>query len=448
MSKGNLFLGKARGRVGSVVFSTLRGEQITRAYQSQVRNPKSDAQAAQRAIFATATVASAMIPDIVDHSFDGLKHGAENRNEFIRVNVNRMRSVYVDGGAARINAYLIPKGAKNFKPGNWILSRGSLGEYVPEDTKVVLKGSDASMTYDDVKNDWFWLENGAQVTFIAIQWYTDSNNKVVYRTKKARLVFNNLVQNADVEIFQYVDTTHYGFVSTYLDLTRCEGVVFMDDPVSGVQFVAPEFLVADNDKGLHYNTQDGYVCHGIIGTQYNPSRTDPYVHTTSSMIVDTDAWDDTDDNIATYGSAAKVYKPSDYYLDQAVINETGGSGDATLEELVSGYVAADGMQSKSIYLGKTNSYGPVAEGAPINFVLSVPQSYNIAAGTTTIYNGETQVTEQFKIYRTTDGLEVTIRGTMPTTASFQANISFDVYVKTTGERIGRAAIRVLISKAN
>lgn len=448
MSKGNLFLGKARGKVGSVVFSTLRGEQITRAYQSQVRNPKSDAQAAQRAMFATATVASALIPDIVDHSFDGLKHGAENRNEFIRVNVNRMRSVYVDGGAARINAYLIPKGAKYFKPGNWILSRGSLGEYVPEDTKVVLKGSDVSMTYDEVKNDWFWLENGAQVTFIAIQWYTDSNNKVVYRTKKARLVFNNLVENADVEIYQFEDPRAYGFVSTYLDLTRCEGVTFMDDPNSGVQFVIPEFLVGDGDIGLHYNTQDGYVCHGIIGTQYDPSRTDPYVHTTSTMIVDTDAWDDTDDNIATYGSAAKVYKPSDYYLDQAVINETGGSGDATLEELVSGYVAADGMQSKSIYLGKTNSYGPVAEGAGINFVIAVPQSYNIAAGTTTIYNGETQVTEQFKIYRSSDGLEVSIRGNMPTTTSFQANISFDVYVKGSGERIGRAALRVNISKAN
>ena len=448
MSKGNLFLGKARGKVGSVVFSTLRGEQITRAYQSQVKNPKSDSQAVQRAIFATATVASALIPDIVDHSFDGLKHGAENRNEFIRVNVNRMRSVYVSGGAAQINAFLIPKGAKYMKPGKWILSRGSLGEYVPEDTKVVLKGSDADLTFDEVKNDWFWLENGAQVTFIAIQWYTDSNNNVVYRTKKARLVFNNLVQNANVEIYQRPDADHYGFVSTYLDLTRCEGVKFMDDPVSGVKLVVPEFLYLDTENGLSYNTSEGFVCHGIIGTQYDPSRTDPYVHTTSTMIVDTDAWDDTDDNIATYGSAAKVYKPSDYYLDQAVINETGGSGDATLEELVSGYVAADGMQSKSIYLGKTNSYGPVAEGAGINFVIAVPQSYNIAAGTTTIYNGETQVTEQFKIYRTSDGLEVSIRGTMPTTASFQANISFDVYVKGSGERIGRAALRVLISKAN
>lgn len=53
MSKGNLFLGYARGKVGSVVFSRLFGEQITRAYNGKPANPKSYDQAKQRMLLAS-----------------------------------------------------------------------------------------------------------------------------------------------------------------------------------------------------------------------------------------------------------------------------------------------------------------------------------------------------------------------------------------------------------
>lgn len=54
MAKGNIFLGDASGRVGSIVLSTRAGEMITRKYQSNVKNPKTNAQMAQRARFADA----------------------------------------------------------------------------------------------------------------------------------------------------------------------------------------------------------------------------------------------------------------------------------------------------------------------------------------------------------------------------------------------------------
>ena len=40
MSKGNLFLGFGRGKVGVVVFSRLNGEQVTRARNRSPRKPK------------------------------------------------------------------------------------------------------------------------------------------------------------------------------------------------------------------------------------------------------------------------------------------------------------------------------------------------------------------------------------------------------------------------
>lgn len=54
MSKGSLFFGNARGKLGQVVLSTLRGQQIARAYQPKVANPQTATQTNQRAKFSNA----------------------------------------------------------------------------------------------------------------------------------------------------------------------------------------------------------------------------------------------------------------------------------------------------------------------------------------------------------------------------------------------------------
>ena len=55
MAKGNLFLSQGRGKVGSVVFSVIKGQQIERVYNPKPANPRSYAQQAQRALLANAT---------------------------------------------------------------------------------------------------------------------------------------------------------------------------------------------------------------------------------------------------------------------------------------------------------------------------------------------------------------------------------------------------------
>lgn len=54
MSKGSLFWSKARGKLGDVVLSQLKGQQIARAYQPQVANPRSTLQTDQRILFSNA----------------------------------------------------------------------------------------------------------------------------------------------------------------------------------------------------------------------------------------------------------------------------------------------------------------------------------------------------------------------------------------------------------
>lgn len=54
MAKGSLFWSQSSGKLGEVVLSKLNGQQISRAYQPKVANPRSTAQTNQRIVFANA----------------------------------------------------------------------------------------------------------------------------------------------------------------------------------------------------------------------------------------------------------------------------------------------------------------------------------------------------------------------------------------------------------
>ena len=54
MSKGSNFWGTARGKLGNMVISSVKGQQVERKYQPVVANPKTFAQMRQRAVFASA----------------------------------------------------------------------------------------------------------------------------------------------------------------------------------------------------------------------------------------------------------------------------------------------------------------------------------------------------------------------------------------------------------
>lgn len=92
MSKGNLFLGFGRGKVGDVVFSRLNGEQVTRARNRSPRNPRTPLQLLQRVLLKSASVAYSAMQDITNHSFQGFAEGTECQSRFIRLNIDWMRT--------------------------------------------------------------------------------------------------------------------------------------------------------------------------------------------------------------------------------------------------------------------------------------------------------------------------------------------------------------------
>lgn len=87
MSKGSMWWGNATGKVGQTVLSVLKGQQIARAYQPNVGNPRTEQQTLQRAKFATAVkfYKSATLGSF-KFAFENKRPTESDYNAFMRVN--------------------------------------------------------------------------------------------------------------------------------------------------------------------------------------------------------------------------------------------------------------------------------------------------------------------------------------------------------------------------
>lgn len=109
-------LGNMVGQKNSLVSN--KDKQVWRVYQGNVANPKTIKQAHQRSLFVATKNFQRAFEDILNHSWQGVEYGTKSLNHF--------RSMVLAGGGSGFNFYYQPKGAQNFIPQNWPISRGSL----------------------------------------------------------------------------------------------------------------------------------------------------------------------------------------------------------------------------------------------------------------------------------------------------------------------------------
>lgn len=171
MSKGNMLLGHARGKVGDLVFSRSNGEQIVRSRAAVVKNPQTEAQTIQRILLNTAAQAYSKLQAIVDHSFEGVQPGQKTMSKFMSKNLGMLRALVATAvanqdGFAGING-VVPIGYNGFATNSFIVSQGSMPEIIPyfeegEDGYALLNIGGSS--YQDVINT-LGLQRGDQLTF-------------------------------------------------------------------------------------------------------------------------------------------------------------------------------------------------------------------------------------------------------------------------------------------
>lgn len=97
-----MLLGYARGKVGDLVFTRRNGQQVTRTRVRVVNNPKTVGQQIQRMIFATVIIAFSRMKSICDHSFEGVKYGADSQAKFMSENLKRLRAYYPTSADPRL----------------------------------------------------------------------------------------------------------------------------------------------------------------------------------------------------------------------------------------------------------------------------------------------------------------------------------------------------------
>lgn len=445
-----MFLGQARGRVGSVVFSRRMGKQITRTYNAEPANPKTRAQALQRAQFATVIAASVGLKEVINNSFDGVKNGQESVNKFVSVNLSDLRSRAANGDAVALK-WLVPKGQSFVQPQPWIISQGSIGDLKPGSTSLDIQfngvGEDPedpdyyAAKASDLTNTWYY-KPGCQITFVALVLKTDpltNERRIIPRVN--RIIFNNLAPTGESELLKVTAYGETPYISAeYLDLTKT------DLPVDDNRVRIPAYFKVNNVGGLEIDSThyDGTVVGLGIITTYLENGV--YRHTTSSMDFNVEDYEFTEDAVSTYMKQAQNIISSDYYTEQPGTDNNDWD-IPTLNQIVSAQINAEGMEPKGVFIGQSNSYGPVAEGSQVQLWVNLPARFQIRANSVTAYNGETPLGNDWHIFRQ-GANQVSIAGPMPNTTSFPFNVSFEVDDSTSGSNIGRAALRINVSKAN
>lgn len=124
MSKGSLFFGRATGKLGQIVLSNVKGQQIARAWQPKVANPRTSVQQMQRAKFANAVkFYKRATQNLFKFAYEDKRKTESDYNAFMRHNVEN--SLVLDRKSYdNMNYPAI---------GQWMISAGSLG---------LLKGTD------------------------------------------------------------------------------------------------------------------------------------------------------------------------------------------------------------------------------------------------------------------------------------------------------------------
>lgn len=197
MSKGNMLLGFARGSVGDLTFYRRNAQQITRARSRVVKNPKTLAQQMQRAIMRTAVSAYQVIKSICDHSWEGVAYGADSYANFLKLNLDMLRSLAAAGGENTKS--FVPSGFNGLVAMPWVLSKGSIswngaksiyftGEITFDFGNVPGTAVD-EITYEQFANA-LGAREGDQITLVAFKKRTDIDESSCLEPVIARIILS------------------------------------------------------------------------------------------------------------------------------------------------------------------------------------------------------------------------------------------------------------------
>lgn len=147
MAKSNSFFGLRRGSTKSLTFAVNDGVQITKDRVTQVKNPRSKAQMAQRCLLKTISLAYSSMKSILDHSFEGVSYGALSMRHFQSINFNLVKAARF--ATAKTIGYA-KYGDSTPNLGQYVIAQGSLNQPNFNAFTLAVQGSGISIAVSDV----------------------------------------------------------------------------------------------------------------------------------------------------------------------------------------------------------------------------------------------------------------------------------------------------------
>lgn len=444
MARHNMLLGQARGKVGDLVFSRLKGKQIVRSKAAEVANPRTYGQNLQRALFATVAVAGKFLNDLVDHTFDTTVDGADDRNRFSSLNVAKLRTLYSNAGTVHI----LEKGANAFAPNAYIISEGDQGEMpILSESKILeghKQGDNNYITVADLKKMFPKVKAGTQFTIVVAYVNEKDLSTAKTRFEKCRFTLGQNVTDSTI-VF---DLEESKLNAGALDDEKTEGFGRkLEDATYGyaynaadqnnpIAFVGVESNLEIDDKGDWFP-----ACKGIIITNLENGV---YKHSSCKLQMMNDfAWIANADAIASYGNIAKIKATSsDYYADQAT-EDAGSLNYNSLNDAIAGTIQSQGYQPKALNLEGSNTYGPIPEGNYVDIYLQCNEGVTLPISSIKVLAGETTVSGLRKIKLSNGNYLISFPVAFGSSTSIQYSVTFDVAGAVQWENMG---FRATVSK--
>lgn len=147
MAKSNSFFGLRRGSTKSLTFAVNDGVQITKDRVTQVKNPRSKAQMAQRCLLKTISLAYSSMKSILDHSFEGVSYGALSMRHFQSINFNLVKAARF---ATTKTIGYAKYGDSTPNLGQYVIAQGSLNQPNFNAFTIAVQRSGISIAISDV----------------------------------------------------------------------------------------------------------------------------------------------------------------------------------------------------------------------------------------------------------------------------------------------------------
>lgn len=425
MAKVGFWLKGARGKLAGSVLANSPSGTIIRENKVGT-NPKTWAQAVQRACFATASKTSVALKEVIQSAFDGKKNGEESRLEFVALATKYLKSQYENGSDV---VHLLEKKDTKQVPNILQVSKGSLGDIMlnvsytqgGHDFLTILAGSAVDSEYipfSQFRAKYPAAKPGSQLTFV---WGKNIETDVPesFRWKYARLVINPNIKDTDA----FIDINTPGIPATAIVTSKTEGFDVTDDgDITLDDFPAITLTSGENDTTMSFNNDANYNGQALIISNYENGE---WIHT-NSYTACKESYNNTT-AIESYMNIAKsAAASSEYYTEQAEPVDEGSVSYDSLNDALQGIIRSQGYQPKTLNLESSNTYGPIPEGNTVEITLNENVGVSALSNTIKVLNGETTVSGVWIRRINSDMVAISFPVQFGTASSATINITFDV----------------------